>query len=579
MPRACVSGWRHIGLATSLCFTLAVVACSDAVTGVTLPQDPVRNATTNATSTSCLLVSASDSSLFVGDSVFLSATVLTTRRNGKTGTSSTGVTWSSSNPSVVAVVGRYARGLSAGAAVLLATAASCSNSVPVTVADKPPVVVPTPAPTPAKQLPLTLQWLDRSVATPVASNGIPLPAGYLFERDLPTVALSDGTQEIARVLTPLAGRYADGSLRAVLLQFRADPTKTALQLLIGSTHTLADPAPWPIPSPMPQAVAYPSSPAFLVSTQLVGPTITVAENPGATYEAQFQTFSDKHWLAEGAQWDQANYYDRALSHFTYWMRSGDLKYWQRAVQLALNYRTQYIEASGFGPSPHWMLLEGLAAHYWLTGDTLSRTAVIKSIARVWQGFTPTNMADPTYAYIEGRIQARMMVGSLLAWELGDTGQDWKALATAYKNNMITLQRADGSYAWPNWCGHQANFMVGMQNDAMIKYHERVQADPAIITTIRKSVDYMSSIAWRPLQQGFSYMDIPCLPTDDMSPMFDLNMLIVTGYAFTGAKTGQRSYIATADSIASGAMTSSWLDGSKQFNQQYYDSHQWLWYRK
>jgi hypothetical protein len=122
-------------------------------------------------------------------------------------------------------------------------------------------------------------------------------------------------------------------------------------------------------------------------------------------------------------------------------------------------------------------------------------------------------------------------------------------------------------------------MVGMQNDAMIKYYERVQADPAIITTIRKSVDYMSSIAWRPLQQGFSYMDIPCLPTDDMSPMFDLNMLIVTGYAFTGAKTGQRSYIATADSIASGAMTSSWLDGSKQFNQQYYDSHQWLWYRK
>jgi hypothetical protein len=55
--------------------------------------------------------------------------------------------------------------------------------------------------------------------------------------------------------------------------------------------------------------------------------------------------------------------------------------------------------------------------------------------------------------------------------------------------------------------------------------------------------------------------------------------MVAGPAFLGARTGQRQYLAFADSIADGAIRGAWLDGSKQFNQQYYDSYLWLWYRR
>jgi hypothetical protein len=84
----------------------------------------------------------------------------------------------------------------------------------------------------------------------------------------------------------------------------------------------------------------------------------------------------------------------------------------------------------------------------------------------------------------------------------------------------------------------------------------------------------------PAEQSFRYMDGICSdPTNDLLLAPDLNMLIVNGPAFVGAKSGDRSYNAFADSIAVGAMNKAWLDGSKQFNQQYYDSHQFLWYRR
>jgi hypothetical protein len=317
-----------------------------------------------------------------------------------------------------------------------------------------------------------------------------------------------------------------------------------------------------------------------LNTQLVGPTLSVQDSPFPLYESQFTSYADKHWLVDGTAWDKAYYYDRGLNHFTYWIRSGNLLYWKRAIDLALDYRINYIEANAYRPSAHWMLLEGLAAHYWLTGDEKSRVAVVQSADLMTAGFTPARMADTTYQYSEGRIVARALVASLLSWELGDTSQDWGTKTTAYAQAIATTQRADGSYGWPVWCRLQSNFMVGLQNDALIKYYERHTASPTVITTVKRAVDYMRKSSWVPAEQSFRYMDGICSdPTNDLLLAPDLNMLIVNGPAFVGAKSGDRSYIAFADSIAVGAMNKAWLDGSKQFNQQYYDSHQYLWYRR
>ncbi|MBU6367016.1 MAG: hypothetical protein KJT01_12465, partial [Gemmatimonadetes bacterium] len=386
-------------------------------------------------------------------------------------------------------------------------------------------------------LALVLTVLDSTVVAPLSSNGIPLPKGWLFERDLPATALWDGTRELPRVLVPLAGRHADGSLRAVLLQYQATPAQRALQLQVGVARRVADPAPWPVPAGTPPAVTYPRDLAFLLGTGIVGPTIPVADNPNAAFDAQFRAFADQHWQANGAQWEQANQYDRALNHFAYWMRSGDLAYWTRAVAIARDYRDRYLAPSGFNPSPHWMALEGVALHYWLTGDSASRLAVLRSAGRLTAAFPPAELAKVGGQYTEGRIQARVLVASLLAWELGDASDDWGGKASAYAANMAALQRTDGSYGWPNWCDHQSNAMVGLQNDALIKYYERHTATPAVVATVKRAVDYLHRVSWRPASRAFTYTDVPCTGPDDLLPMPDLNMLIVNGFAFVGRQTG------------------------------------------
>jgi hypothetical protein len=305
----------------------------------------------------------------------------------------------------------------------------------------------------------------------------------------------------------------------------------------------------------------------------------VAENPNTTFDTQFRAFAEQHWQAVGAQWEQANQYDRAFNHFTFWVRSGEVSYFTRAVALALDYRDRYLAPSGFNPSPHWMALEGVALHYWLTGDPASRTAVLHSAGRSTAAFSPSALALPGGQYTEGRIQARVLVASLLAWELGDTTDDWSGKAAAYAANIMALQRPTGGYAWPNWCDHQSNAMVGLQNDALIKYYERHTATPAVVTTIRRAVDYLYRSSWRPASRAFTYTDVECTGPDDLRPVPDLNMLVVNGFAFVARHTGNRWYTAVADSVAEGATAGAWLGGGKQFNQYYYDSHQYLWYRR
>jgi hypothetical protein len=583
MPRNPAPGRRltRVGILL-LPLLLAFEACQDTpLAPRAAPPDPLM--ATTSSSTGCLIATASDSTLLVGDSARLSTTVLLRKRNGRPVTEAP--IWSSSDPSTVSISGSFARALRAGTVILVAAVSSCSATIPVSVSDKPATGIDTttttspPTPSATKQLALSLTVFDATQPSPLSSNGIPLPKGWLFEKDLASTILSDGTAEVPRVLRPLAGRHGDGSLRAVLLQFQANPATPRMVLQVGITPRLSEPAPWPIPAGTPSAVTLPADPAFLLSTQIAGPTIPVSESPLPQYESQFTTYAEKHFQTDGVQWEYANYYDRALNHFVYWMRSGNVTYWKRALDLVRNYRTGYLEANNYDSVPHWLLVEGLALHYWFTGDTLSRTAVLRSAARATIAYNPIMLGDPNGLYIEGRIEARMLLASLFAWELGDTSQDWKAKAATYAKNIMTLQRTDGSYSWPNWCGRQGNYMVGLQNDALIKYFERVTADPAIIPTIQKAVDYIYRTSWRPANRAFAYMDAQCGSPDDLLPSPDLNMLLVNGFAFIGKQTGNRQYIAVADSIAEGAIAGAWLSGSKQFNQQYYDSHQYLWYRR
>jgi hypothetical protein len=444
----------------------------------------------------------------------------------------------------------------------------------------------TPPPPTGPTVALQVVRLATGSGSVLVSSGIPLVKGRLLPQDVGRVRVTVGGTEQAALVEALDGRWPDGTVRAVLVQFPysvSTGSPVAAQLEFGATRTTSAPAKVAVTWDTPAAVALPSAPSYLVSTGLVGPTVTVAEAPAsptafATYASQFVQYSDYHWNLSGADWEQGNYYDRALNHYAYWVRSGEVKYWQRATALAVNYRRNYLEPNNYGASPHWAQLEGLALHYWLTGDVRSKTAVVQTAAYLNDGFTVANMGSASYSYNEGRIQQRLLMGCLLSWMLGDTSRNWGALADGYVNGIVGLQRADGSYAWTGWEGYQSNFMVGLQNDALIKYYQQRQADSRIPATVKRSLDYMWTTQWLSGAQAFQYVSGETA-SGGKSAAVDLNLLIGPAYGWYYTQSGDATYRTRGDAIFAGAVAGTYLEGSKQFNQQYYSSFTYLAYRR
>jgi hypothetical protein len=317
---------------------------------------------------------------------------------------------------------------------------------------------------------------------------------------------------------------------------------------------------------------------------LVGnvPSVGAVEAMGPTYaeyEAKFRTWSESHWTTEGAAWDQANYYDRAMIYYVWWARTGNATYLERAHALALNYRKNYLEANNYGATPHWAMLDGVALHYLLTGDEASRTAV----GRVADNFSVAyylNGLGSTTAEMENRMQARVLHAFVLANHIkapSQQGQDWAVRARDALTKILSTQSADGAYRMSgpiNQCGYNKPFMVGLLNDAMIRYHTLFERDARILPSIRRAVDYMWAKDWDVNAQGFVYLDGPCNGSG-VGAAPDLNPLIVSGFGFVYAQTGDATYRTRADAAMAGGLRAVFWSGSKQFNEVYHNSFRYI----
>lgn len=437
---------------------------------------------------------------------------------------------------------------------------------------------------------VTVHRLSTGCDRVLVSSGVPLPPGKLTASQLSQIRLFVGGQEQALYVEALHGAHPDGSLRAVLLQFNhvlGLGTPVAGQLVIGQTRAIPDLSKPTASRATPAAVVLAADPAYLISTELVGPTLSVASatqmsSTAQRYETDFQKYADIHWKSAGADWTE-NYYDRALIYYAWWARSGNVEYWKRATALAVNYRRDYLEANDYATSAHWSQIEGLELHYLLTGDEASRIA----IGRMGDVFNvPYYMdnLDNLAAVMDNRIQARVLMAFLTSWRINaasQKGSKWATLLPQALTDILVTQDAEGAYRFTrtdNQCGHNKPWMVGLLNDALIKYHAHFNADARIPTAIQKSADYMWAHDWDSAAQAFVYLDGPC-PADDGGPAPDLNNLTVNGFAWTYQRTGNQAYRSRADQIFAGGVANAWLEGSKQFNQNYTSSYRYLSYRQ
>jgi len=466
--------------------------------------------------------------------------------------------------------------------VIQAFGCGASTTPPPSGCDTAPPPPATEVPRRASAIELRLERLGPGCDTVLVSSGIPLAPGTLMPAQLSRIRLFVGGAEQRVYVEPLRGVHPDGSLRAVLVQFHYAVRFEAplpAQLVVGEARGTRDIAKPNDSRTTPAAVVLPTDPRYLVSTQLVGPTMPIdsaASTPViAKYDSDFQQYADKHWNQAGASWSE-NYYDRALIYYAWWVRSGKLEYWKRATALAASYRIDYLQANNYAASPHWAQLEGLEIHYLLTGDEASRDAVLQVAARFHDAFHPT--LGHTDNWWENRIQARVLQAYLLAWRLQATGNatlNWAALLDDGLTRVLGTQRADGSYRFTQLCGESLNYMTGLLNDVLIKYYTYYKPDTRIPPAIRRSVDFLWDTQWLPSAQTFKYLSGPCAGVGDATPAPDLNNLMVTGFGWTYRQTGDAAYRDRAEQIFAGGVNGAFLSGTKQFNEEYTASFRYL----
>ena len=443
---------------------------------------------------------------------------------------------------------------------------------------------------PTDTIELRLYRFDGKAGPTVVSNGIPLTPGRLRPEQVKQLRVVIEGEEQAIRTEALSGRNADGSLRSVLVQFSHDvPSRgwKAGQLIVGETRTGEDfREPEGFDRGRTSAVALPSDADYLTHTGINGPTVTArfSGTMGPTfgsYERSFVQHAEPHWNKERDQWSGANYYDRALIYYAFWVRTANPAYFNRANLLALNYRVNYLEANRYASSPHWSQPEGLEQHYLLTGDESSRFA----IARLAEQFMPLNLGDTlNIPWTETRIQARALQAIYLAWRLDAQGPKKLNLTAALDRKLkhtLGTQRPDGSTGWPVTCYQSLNYMHGLLNDQLINIYTNYRADSAIFTHVKRNVDYLWRTQWVPRANAFKNLSGRCQrnaqgeDVGGMNPTPDLNMLFVTGFGWLYQQTGDVSYRQAGDQVFEGGVKGAYWPGSKQFNQTFTSSFKYL----
>lgn len=111
----------------------------------------------------------------------------------------------------------------------------------------------------------------------------------------------------------------------------------------------------------------------------------------------------------------------------------------------------------------------------------------------------------------------------------------------------------------------APFMFALTSEALIRYVKEVDSEELdqVLPLIKSVADKTWATCWVPGTKSFIYR---INEASNGAP--DLNGLIVPVYQWLYEKTGQAVYRERADLIFEGAVLGAWLNGSKQFNQTY-----------
>ena len=285
----------------------------------------------------------------------------------------------------------------------------------------------------------------------------------------------------------------------------------------------------------------------------------------AKWEQDMLTYGQKHCTeSEATIWEGfAWYYDgeRVYSQIAEYTHNG---YWYSCAELEDSVYRPYVIGSGGAVPGYRVFPHGLAMDYERTGDVLSRDAVELLYG---SGYASV----PNLAYDIGWESSREVAYALnthLVHERlgGVRSQSLQDLAEAVMGHFDQwFVSGKAAYTQP--------FMVALSAEALIGYYE-LTGDNRVPPLLKLAADRLWEKSWDSSTHSFLYYN----DAGGSGPAPDLNLLIAPLYGWLYQQTADAAYRDMGDQIFTGGVQGAWLDGGKQFSQNYRWSFDYLKWR-
>jgi hypothetical protein len=271
----------------------------------------------------------------------------------------------------------------------------------------------------------------------------------------------------------------------------------------------------------------------------------------------------------------ATYYDaeRVFYQIADYTRSATWK--SCAATAEYIYRDRYVIPNAANVPGYWNFTTGLTIDALRTVDPRSRQwAIALSKTGYARDGVPLAWTASTQ---RSREVAYAILSYINAQALGEPRRA--------RRSLLVDQAYDHMEQWfvtKTWQGttHQfAPFMVGLTAHALIRDWEQTH-DVRLRPALMQAAYYLWQNAWVSTNQSMRYeLNPSAAGGTSTTGAPDLNLVIAPFYAWLWWQTGNPTYRDHGDQLFAGGVTRAWLDGPKQFNQNYWWSFDYVRWRQ
>jgi hypothetical protein len=271
------------------------------------------------------------------------------------------------------------------------------------------------------------------------------------------------------------------------------------------------------------------------------------------------------------------YYDGARVFLQIFDYTGDASFLDFAKSIRTAYRDRMLATEGslkYAVFPH-----GLREFYQRYGDQQSRAALLAMRTSPGFGYraqwgAPWNASrEMAYALslhvVSESVGLARQIETSLGFEPGESMFDeHMAIVLGHFEQWFASETA--RFVYP--------FMVGLSVEALIDYYE-VSGDPEVPWLLKLAADkmYPNPLTWHEASESMMIVEEKN-GVITRGPAPDLNMMIAPLYGWVFQQTGDVKYRDIGDRLFRSGVQKAYLDGGKQFSQNYRWSFKYLQWR-